>query len=92
MIKAVKIVYGYHNEVRASRELKALERIKQLRHPFLLSLERIEIVDGRLIIVNELADMSLKQRYLDCKAAGSRGLLATNCSRICTTRPTRSTI
>ena len=47
--------------------MKALERIKQLRHPFLLSLEGIEIVDGRLIIVNELADMSLKQRYLDCK-------------------------
>ncbi len=40
----------------------------------MLSLERIEIVDGRLIIVNELADMSLKQRYLDCKQAGAAGI------------------
>ena len=74
LTKAVKIVYGHHNEVRASRELKALERVKQLRHPFLLSLERIEIVDGRLIIVTEMADMSLKQRFLDCQAAGQPGI------------------
>ncbi len=53
---------------------KALEFVKQLRHPFLLSLERIEIVDGRLIIVTELADMSLKQRFLDCQAAGLPGI------------------
>jgi hypothetical protein len=74
LTKAVKVVYGYHNEVRASRELKALEQVKQLRHPFLLSLERIEIVDGRLIIVTEMADMSLKQRYLDCVDAGAPGI------------------
>ncbi len=72
--KAVKIVYGHHNEIRASRELQALERVKLLRHPFLLSLERIEIADGRLIIVTELADMSLKQRFHDCQAAGQPGI------------------
>ncbi len=74
LTKAVKIVYGFHNEIRASRELKALEQIKQLRHPFLLSLERIEIVSGRLIIVTELADMSLKQRFVNCQAEGHPGI------------------
>ncbi len=34
-----------------------------MRHPFLLSLERFEVVDGQLIIVTELADMSLKDRF-----------------------------
>ena len=39
------------------RELSSLNRIKEVRHPFLLSLERIELVDGHLVIVTELADV-----------------------------------
>ena len=46
--KAVKIVYGHYDDEFASQELKALERIKGVRHPFLLSLERFETVNGRL--------------------------------------------
>jgi len=61
--KAVKFVYGYLDEHRATRELKALGRVKEVRHPFLLSLERIEIVEGQLVIVTELADESLKDCY-----------------------------
>ncbi len=57
--KAVKIVYGYSDEKRAQSELKALDRIKGARHPFLCSLERIEIHNSRLIIISELADKSL---------------------------------
>jgi eukaryotic-like serine/threonine-protein kinase len=72
--KAVKLVYGLLDEERASNELKALQRIKDLRHPFLLSLERIEIVDGRLIIVTELADSSLKDRFEQCLAGGNAGV------------------
>lgn len=74
LVKAVKLVYGYHDEERASRELRALNRIKQVRHPFLLSLERIEVVDGQLVIVTELADMCLKDRFEQCKAAGLPGI------------------
>lgn len=72
--KAIKFVYGYFDDARASRELKALERIKQVRHPFLLSLERYEVVDGQLLIVTELADMSLKDRYEQAKCAGECGI------------------
>lgn len=67
LLKAIKFIYGYLSDDKAARELKALNRIKQLRHPFLLSLERIEVVEGQLIIVTELADMSLKDRFLACK-------------------------
>jgi hypothetical protein len=74
LLKAVKFVYGYHEESRAQRELKALNNIKQLRHPFLLSLERIEIVDDQLVIVTELAERSLKDRFSECVRENQRGI------------------
>ena len=74
LAKAVKFVYGFLAEERASRELKALQRIKEVRHPFLLSLECIEIIDGRLVIITELADGSLKERYQQCRNAGLPGI------------------
>jgi serine/threonine protein kinase len=72
--KAVKIVYGYYDDEFASQELKALERIKGVRHPFLLSLERFEILNGRLAILTELADMSLDQRLRQCRGEGRAGI------------------
>src|SRR3954447_6355847 len=62
--KAIKFVYGDlgsagENGQRAEQELKALNRVKTVRHPYILSLERIEIIDGQLMIVMELADRSL---------------------------------
>lgn len=72
--KAVKVVYGYYDDEFASQELKALERIKGVRHPFLLSLERFEVVSGRLAILTELADMSLDQRLRQCRAEGHTGI------------------
>ncbi len=72
--KAVKIVFGARDGNRAQRELAALNRIKQVRHPFLLSLERIERVDGHLIIVTELATSSLKQEFDKCREAGLPGI------------------
>ena len=74
LAKAVKFVYGYLAEERASRELKALQRIKEVRHPFLLSLERIEIIDGRLVIITELADGFAERaisRMPRCRLAGN---------------------
>lgn len=64
--KAIKIVLGRHDDARAARELKALNRIKDAHHPFLLSLERIEVIRGCLVIVTELADGSLEDRFEAC--------------------------
>jgi hypothetical protein len=72
--KAVKVVYGYYDDEFATQELKSLERIKGVRHPFLLSLERFEIINGRLAILTELADMSLDQRRRQCCAEGLPGI------------------
>ncbi len=61
--KAVKLVYGTLDEQRASSELRSLQRIRQVHHPLLLSLERIEIINGQLIIVTELAESSLMDSF-----------------------------
>jgi eukaryotic-like serine/threonine-protein kinase len=74
LFKAVKLVYGQMDGERAIHELKALNRIKTLRHPFLLSLERFEVVEGQLVIVTELAECSLKDRFLKMQQAGNIGI------------------
>lgn len=72
--KAVKLVYGCYDEHLASQEMKAMERIKDVRHPFVLSLERFEVINGRLLILTELAELSLEQRAQQCRTQGLPGI------------------
>jgi hypothetical protein len=77
--KAIKFVYGNLNSLdgdaaRAEQEHKALQRIKEVRHPFVLSIERIDNISGELAIVMELADKSLYDCYLECQGAGRAGI------------------
>jgi eukaryotic-like serine/threonine-protein kinase len=74
LTKAVKIIYGHLRDARAEQELRAMNRMKEVRHPFLLSLERVEISDDQLFIVTELADSSLMDRFQACRKAGSAGV------------------
>lgn len=72
--KALKFVFGSIDDSRAAGELKALQRIRQVNHPFVLSLERIEIINGQLIVVTELADGSLHDRYCEMHKRGLAGI------------------
>lgn len=72
--KAVKILFGEKSGQHAAVELKALQRMRELRHPFLLSIERIEIVNNRLIVVTELADRNLSDRFDECRREGQVGI------------------
>lgn len=79
LFKAMKFVYGNLNcpdaeGVRAEQELHALQRIKEVRHPFVCSLDRIETVQGELVIVMELADKSLHDAFGEHQAAGLVGI------------------
>src|SRR5258708_7567914 len=79
LFKAIKFVYGNLNSldadgVRAEQELNALQRIKEGRHPFVLSMDRIEVVAGELVIVMELADNSLHDVYVEAQASGLVGI------------------
>src|ERR1700757_1623813 len=79
LFKAIKFVYGNLNSldvdgVRAEQELRSLQQVKEVRHPFVLSLDRIEQVEGELVIVMELADKSLHDLYVECQSAGLVGI------------------
>jgi hypothetical protein len=79
LFKAIKFVYGNLNSLdvdgaRAEQELHALNRVKEVRHPFVLSMDRIEVVGGELVIVMELADRNLHEAYEECLAAGLVGI------------------
>lgn len=77
--KAIKFVYGNlqgtENEaVRAEQELHALECVKNIRHPFLVNVERVEQINGELIIVMELADKDLRDLLNEYRANGQVGI------------------
>jgi serine/threonine protein kinase len=65
---ALKFILRTLDHDATRRELKALEKIKQLHHPFLLQTHSFGMLDGKLTIVMELADGSLSDRFKECKA------------------------
>lgn len=79
LFKAIKFVYGNLETfdletARAEQELAALQCVKEVRHPFVLSLDRIEIVKGELLIVMELADKSLHDSFVEYQSSGLVGI------------------
>src|SRR3989440_3462013 len=79
LYKAIKFVYGNLNSldgegVRAEQELHALQRIKEVRHPFVCTLEQIKVLEGELVIVMELADRSLYDMFVEQQNAGLIGI------------------
>lgn len=80
LLKAIKFVHGDLNALddsegaRAGQELKAMDRVRKVRHAYILSIERFEIIEGQLIIVTELADRTLWDRFRECNRDGMRGI------------------
>lgn len=77
--KAIKFVYGnlhdvHSNAVQVDEELQAIERIKAIRHPYLLSIDRVEHVEGELLIVTELADKNLYDLWVEHRKANAPGI------------------
>ena len=86
LFKAMKFVYGNLNSVdtsgvRAEQEWKALQRIKEVRHPFVCSVERMEFINGELIIVMELADRTLHDLFQEFQSSGLIGIPADDMMR-----------
>src|SRR5262249_43582958 len=76
--KAIKFVHGDPDEPDGGeqfrQEFDAFQQIKLIRHPFLLTLERVELIDGTLVMVMELADRQLQDRFRECQKAGLPGI------------------
>jgi serine/threonine protein kinase len=79
LLKAIKFVSGANSDdgrgaERLGQELEAFQQIKAIRHPFLLTLERVEIVGSELVMVMELADRQLQDRFRECRTCGLPGI------------------
>src|SRR5216117_3007899 len=66
--KAIKFVAAGGEHYR--QELAAFEQVRAIRHPYLLTLERVELVQRELVMVMELADGQINDRFLQCRAEG----------------------
>jgi serine/threonine protein kinase len=79
LLKAIKFVYGSRSALDegsapAENEMNAIQQVKAIRHPFLLSMERVERIGGELVIVLELADKSLNDLLAEYRRAGREGI------------------
>jgi serine/threonine protein kinase len=76
--KAIKFVTSESEDGRGherfGQELAAFEQIRAIRHPFLLTLERVEHIGNDLIMVMELADRQLQDRFRECRVCGLPGI------------------
>jgi serine/threonine protein kinase len=73
---AIKRYFRSMDDESSQRELKALHKLRELRHPFLLQMHNFQALEDRLVIVMELADGSLQDRLMECQAAGMPGIPA----------------
>jgi hypothetical protein len=79
--KAIKFVAGSDPDdglagdgAQLSQEFEAFQQVKAIRHPYLLCLERVELVGNELVMVMGLADMQLGDRFQECRRAGLPGI------------------
>lgn len=73
---AVKIISEPLDHDSAKKELAALELIKRLQHPKLLSTLAFWVIQNRLVIAMELADGTLRDRLKQWQAQGQNGIPA----------------
>lgn len=71
--KAIKLIFSDH-PTHGMMELRALNRIKDVRHPFLMSIDRIEQLPNMLAIVMELGDANLQEHAQHYRDKGQPGI------------------
>ena len=76
VIVAIKRILRSIDDDSCQRELKALEKLRELNHPYLLQTHKYSALEDRLVIVMELADGSLRDRFKECTTAGLSGIPA----------------
>jgi serine/threonine protein kinase len=74
--KAIKFVPEIREALAGGQtgELEVIQQVKSIRHPFLLSMERVEFVGEDLAIITELADRSLQDVYQSYRQEGQPGI------------------
>jgi hypothetical protein len=73
---AIKRIFRTLDDETSQRELQAQELLKQLHHCFLLDTHSFWSLEDRLIIVMQMAEGSLKDRFKACAKEGKTGIPA----------------
>jgi serine/threonine protein kinase len=71
---AIKRLIHPMDSAAAQRELDSLNKMCELRHPFLLQTHLYAVKNERLYVVMELADGTLSARARECKAQGAENM------------------
>jgi serine/threonine protein kinase len=71
---AIKIIARTLDHAEGQRELKALEVMRNLRHPFLMEIHASWLYEDRLVIAMGLADGSLRDRLKACVQDDKAGI------------------
>ena len=77
LLKAIKFVSSTAEGSNANSlevEYEAFQHIKTIRHPFLLNLERVELLGDELVMVMELADHQLQDLFRSFTHQGYPGI------------------
>jgi hypothetical protein len=69
---AIKRILRPIDDEEAKREVESLQRMKEIRHPFLLQTHSSFFIDNHLFVVMELADGTLRDRMRECQKTGKR--------------------
>jgi eukaryotic-like serine/threonine-protein kinase len=77
--KAIKFLYtalnnGDGEAARVEKQLKSLNRLREVRHPLLMLIERIEVVGSEIALVTELGERNLNDVLVDCQSRGQSGI------------------
>jgi hypothetical protein len=73
---AIKLMKWTSSNSLSQVELRALELMKRLRHPFLMQVQAYWLAEDHLYIVMDLADGNLQQRFDECSRKGLTGIPA----------------
>lgn len=80
LLKAAKFVFDDRESNSTTgdeslrQEFEAFQRIRLIRHPFLLMLERVELIRRELIMIMELADQNLLDVFTAYRTRGEPGI------------------
>jgi hypothetical protein len=72
--KAAKIVFLDDDNPLTEREIEGVRLIRSIRHPYLVSIDRVDVDRRSLILIMELADCSLREMQTEFRASGATGI------------------
>lgn len=70
-VKIIRFPLGHHMTI---QEKRALDVMKTMRHPFLVQVQAYWEEDDQLIIVMDLAEKTLSDRFKECRKAEQSGI------------------